>query len=243
MAPISLRSVTQAARRLPGASLLLMAFAGIAFLIPSLAERLEFNRLAILCGELWRIVTCHWIHGSTDHFFWDAATFLLLAAQCEWYSRTRFLITVLGSALFIPIVIWVVMPEIQLYRGLSGIDSALYILLSILFIRHGWGSKKLRWIMVSLMGCSFLFKIGYEFVTGTTLFVNSIHSQMLPIPFVHILGAAVGFLGGMIPINRRRTSTLNAFLGSARFFILRRFFPGYGKWRHEKPGGNLPADY
>lgn len=243
MASFPLYSVAQAARRLPGASLLLFALAGAAFLIPSLAERLEFNRLAIVCGELWRIVTCHWIHGSTDHFFWDAITFLLLAAQCEWYSRSRFLITVVGSALFIPVVLWVVMPEIQLYRGLSGIDSALYILLSILFIRHGWGSKKMRWLMVSIMGCSFLFKISYEFVTGTTLFVDSVRSQMLPVPFVHLLGAGVGFLGGMIQIKRRWIRTVKASLESILRYILKRLFLGYGKWRHEKPGGNLPANY
>jgi rhomboid family GlyGly-CTERM serine protease len=243
MAPFSLHSVIQAARRLPGASLLLFTFAGVAFLLPSLAQRLEFNRSAILCGELWRMVTCHWIHASSDHFFWDAVTFLLLSAQCEWYSRSRFLVTVLGSALFIPIVIWVVMPEIQFYRGLSGIDSALYILLSILFVRHGWGSKKLRWLMVSVMGCSFLCKVGYEFVTGTTLFVDSFHSHMLPIPFVHILGAAIVFLGGMIRIRKSWIHTLNGYLYSILGFILRRFLPGYGKWRHEKPGGNQPANY
>lgn len=243
MAPFSLHSVTQAARRIPGASLLLFAFTGLAFLIPSMAEMLEFNRLAIRGFEFWRVLTCHWIHGSPNHFFWDSVTFLVLAAQCEWYSRSRFLVTVLGSALFIPIILWVVMPEIQFYRGLSGIDSALYILLCLLFLRHGWGSKNLRWLLVSGMGCSFLFKIGYEFVTGTTLFVDSINSQWLPIPLVHILGALVGFLGGSFTFRKGGISSFSSSLKSIWNLILRKLLPGYEKWQHEKPDGNLPAGY
>jgi hypothetical protein len=51
-----------AARRLPVASLLFVVFALAVNVVPGVADWLQFDRHAIARGELWRLVTSHYVH-------------------------------------------------------------------------------------------------------------------------------------------------------------------------------------
>ena len=83
------------------------------------------------------------------------------------------------------------------YRGLSGIGSALFIMLVVLMIRDGIEDG--RWIgvgIVSLAGALFFLKVGYEIMFLETVFVNS-DGNFIPIPVAHLAGAAAGAFGAM----------------------------------------------
>ena len=121
----------QAARRIPCASLLLGALAVVVYSFPALAEALQYDRMAVLRGELWRIVTCHWTHWSLDHLLWDLAVFVGLGAACEQMNRSRYLICLAAATILIPLAVVIFLPDIETYRGLSGLDSALFSLLVI----------------------------------------------------------------------------------------------------------------
>ena len=41
------------------------------YLLPGVGEALVYDRSAILTGELWRLVTGHWVHFSASHLFYD----------------------------------------------------------------------------------------------------------------------------------------------------------------------------
>ena len=60
-----------AARRLPVASLLFVVLAAALYALPGTAARLQYDRTAILHGELWRVLTGHLVHWSADQVFWD----------------------------------------------------------------------------------------------------------------------------------------------------------------------------
>ena len=176
----------QAARRIPCASLLLGALAVVVYSFPALAEALQYDRMAVLRGELWRIVTCHWTHWSLDHLLWDLAVFVGLGAACEQMNRSRYLICLAAATILIPLAVVIFLPDIETYRGLSGLDSALFSLLVIpnLDKRFSLGVGFLA---------AFLLKTAYEMATGATVFVSS-SPDIASVPLAHAVGALTGML-------------------------------------------------
>ncbi|MFP6767029.1 MAG: rhombosortase [Planctomycetaceae bacterium] len=181
------------ARRLPGVSLLIaLASVVICFLEP-LARNLQYDPAAIASGELWRIVTCHLTHWSLDHLFWDVLVFVVAGAICEQENRSRFLACLGISAVAIPLAVWIVQPDLVFYRGLSGIDSALFILMAVTALGDAIRKRDLGWaIAVGLLSIGFIGKTIYEFTTGDTLFVDSQTAGMTPVVLAHVVGAVIG---------------------------------------------------
>ena len=84
------------------------------------------------------------------------------------------------------------------YRGLSGVDSALLVLLFMELwsdaIRSGQPKQML---FPAACLAAFVFKVAFEVTTGDTIFVKSLGSGMVGVPLAHVAGAAVGFLVGL----------------------------------------------
>ena len=176
--------------RLSG-TVVLLAIPALLFQLPGWAEHLQWDRGAVARGEVWRLVTCHWTHWSVRHLAWDLAAFVLLAALCEARGRRALLAAVASSALLIPTVLWLALPGLEIYRGLSGIDSALFVLAAVLLLREEPRSAPALAAGVALVG--FLLKVGYESVSGAALFAGS-EGLFVPVPLAHLIGGACGLL-------------------------------------------------
>jgi rhomboid family GlyGly-CTERM serine protease len=188
----------QAARRFPYASLLLTLVAVIVHLTHGWRVALLYDRLALGRLELWRVVTCHWVHLSWDHLFWSGATFLCLGAVCEMLDRKKTRQTIMGSVILIPVGIWWGLPGLKVYGGLSGLDCALYALLFTLLGQQEAMSDNRMWAAVFTSGLlALLAKVVYETVTGQTIFVSNHHTGMVPVPLSHLVGGLVGFIVGI----------------------------------------------
>ena len=94
----------------------------IAYAFPRFSDLLVYERHAILCGELWRILTAPFVHFSASHMFWDilvfgAAGFAIEAERYRgfWHfllftfdfirlqpDVTSFLVTILARKRLIP---------------------------------------------------------------------------------------------------------------------------------------------
>jgi rhomboid family GlyGly-CTERM serine protease len=186
------------ARCIPCASLLLSAAAGLVFVLPALAAQLQFDRTAIASGEIWRLFSGHWTHYSFDHFFWDVSAFGLLGLACERKSRARFLVCVGASAFAISSAVWFLLPGMTAYRGLSGVDSALFVLLAMELCSEGVSSHKPKEIVIAAVCLAgFLLKISFELVTETSVFVENLGSGTVGVPLAHVAGAAIGMLVGL----------------------------------------------
>ena len=191
--------------RIPCASLLLSLAAAFIFVCPPLAAHLEYDRTAIAAGEIWRLFSGHWVHYGFDHFFWDVLAFGFLAAACERRSRSRLLVCVTASAPAISLLLWFGLPGMSAYRGLSGIDSALVVLLFMeLWSEAGRSGQPKQIVIPAACLMAFVCKVSYELATGDTIFVKSLGSGMVGVPLAHVAGAAVGFLVGLgTPATRR----------------------------------------
>jgi rhomboid family GlyGly-CTERM serine protease len=185
--------IHQAVRHAPRASLLLTFAAGVIHLFYSLRIQLLYERSALVHHELWRLLTCHWVHLSGGHLFWSAMTFLGLGSLGELMDKKKYYATVAVSAVLIPAAIWWEMPDLKIYGGLSGIDCALYALLMVLLIKREIRSRSRFWVaFFSLLLVGLIAKIAYETVTGLTIFVSNTHSGMVPVPLAHLVGGVVG---------------------------------------------------
>jgi rhomboid family GlyGly-CTERM serine protease len=198
-------------------SLVLSGLALVLFVVPALGSHLEFRFKDFLWLDLsqdlgqhhqplpslahwqviFRIFGCNWLHWSANHLFWDTLMFFAISRLCERQGRTTFLGTTIASATLIPPIVMITTPELASYRGLSGIDTALFALLAM--TRLLTEIRRQQWIR-SLVFLVLLFgmaaKIAYEMTAHQTLFVSD--TSFTPVPIAHLTGAAIGIIGAVI---------------------------------------------
>ena len=169
------------------------------YLLPSAEGYLEYHRAAISRGECWRLVSCHLTHFSAGHPVWDLIVFVGLGSICELHDRRRFFCVLGASSLLISGAIWVGMPRLAAYRGLSGIDSALFGLLALDLTCRGIRTQNRGLIVVAAtFFVLFVAKTVFELVTGSTLFVPDLGADVVAVPLAHLAGFAVGVLMGLV---------------------------------------------
>ncbi|HEX4146321.1 MAG TPA: rhombosortase [Pirellulales bacterium] len=190
-------------RALPWATLLLSAAAILFQLFPAVGDRMAFDSAAIAGGHWWRLLSGHLTHCDAEHLTWDVLMFGLLGGLIERRSRRWLLATVGASAAAISFALWFGHPGLEQYRGLSGIDSALFTfaLLMLLDDARRAGQTIAVWLLWA-MAAGLALKIGWESATGTTLFVDSARAGFVPLPSVHAVGGIVGIAAWLA--SRRR---------------------------------------
>ena len=193
----SLRHLARPAHqtRWPVASITLGAIAALLLAVPGAASALEFRGgSGGATGDAWwRWLTGHWTHFGASHGLWDIAVFVGLGAVIEMRSRAHFALATAFSALAIAAAVRWGAPELTHYRGLSGIDSALFGWLAIDALLRG--SRTMR-ILAALCVAGFGGKLAYELCTQSTLFVDAT-TEWAPVPLAHLVGGAVGGLVGI----------------------------------------------
>lgn len=195
----SLKDLTHRISQLPiSLWISLMTVGLIAF--PALSQALEYDRVRVQTGEVWRMLTSHFVHWDLQHLGWDTVTFLALGWALEQKSRSRFVACLSLSAFGIATGIWWFALDLQRYRGLSGIDTALFVALAVTILEERWRERAWGWVIgiAGLLLC-LLGKTLFEFWTGSALFVQSAGSTFTPTPLAHVVGAAVGLLVAIWP--------------------------------------------
>lgn len=169
------------------------------FAIPGLTQIFEFNRIAIAQGGEWmRFLTAHMTHWSWEHLVWDLLVFLIFGALCESRAPRRFLLCLGASALAISTGVALAHPEWNSYRGLSGIDSALFGLAAVLFLRDRIQDRDwLATAAIAILLVGFFTKIGYETATSAPVFVKD-NALFTPDPLSHLIGFSVGIISGWL---------------------------------------------
>lgn len=180
-----------------GTALLTLVAVAIS-LTPLLAEACQMNRGAVFGGSWWQTVTCHFTHWNLDHLFWDAIVFAGLGALCERRDRLSWAVCVGGSAIVIPLGLLALCPEMMTYRGLSGLDSAIFALFVVRSLKDSFQRNDRSGVLVySAVSLGFAAKLAFESLTHSTFFVDSSAAGFVPIVEAHVLGAAIGAVVGL----------------------------------------------
>jgi rhomboid family GlyGly-CTERM serine protease len=183
-----------------------LTFAALIASFPGLGTLLQYNH-DFAAGNLYRTITCHWTHHSASHFIWSLGAFIVLGSICELQSRTRFVACLIFSSVIIPFGLYYLAPPVNTYRGLSGIDSALFFLASMPLIFHQHRDPRPTRTLFILLPMLFLAKLLYEQFAGRAIFANT-EGAFVPVPLAHLIGAIAGTACSIWPIRRRRTFAL-----------------------------------
>ena len=159
---------------------------------PAAAERLEFDRTQFLAGQWSRLLTGHLVHFGPSHLVWDVVTFAGLGVVAFVKDARRSLAAIASAAVAIPLAIVLLQPNLQTYRGLSGLVCALFGVLAGLLIRERRDAASL----LGLAMVGFIAKSVYESAAGHAFFVQSTGS-FVPVPLAHVVGVACGLLAAV----------------------------------------------
>jgi len=169
---------------------------------PALGSLLEYDRAGLAQGELWRLVTCHFTHWSWEHALLDALVLAVVGGVYALRGGQRLLPCIAAAAVVIPSALWLVVPEMVRYRGLSGIDAAVTALLAVAMIRSSRRPVDLLSSLLAVAGLAA--KICFELWSGQAAFVDSTAAGFVPVPLAHLLGGVTGAVVALLPWRRPR---------------------------------------
>ena len=156
-----------------------------------LGELLQYDRLAIASGEVWRLLTGHFVHWSPEHALYSLGTFAGLGLLLARRDRRLLGWTVLLSVLSISAALWFTAPEIQQFRGLSGPGTAAFAALAChLGAELRRQGRRYHLGALGLLVAGMAAKLVYEVHAGAFLFAGGFAA----VPMVHVVGAAAGVI-------------------------------------------------
>lgn len=145
-------------------------------------------------AEPWRLLTGHFTHWTADHLRWDLLVFAALALL---FPPRRLVSLLFWTALLVSAGVVIFLPEMPAYRGLSGLDSALFVALALDFGRRPKSVDRLLGALALLL---FLAKIAAELASGQAIFAPG---PFVPVPLAHLLGLAAAVIEAGLGHNAR----------------------------------------
>lgn len=188
-------------------TLMISVAALLAFVFTAFADRIAFEFSDFnFCEFSWhRLLACHLLHWSGEHLFWDLSVFGLLGILCECGMPRRFAVTTLLSAVLIPLIVYFARPEVGSYRGLSGLDTALFTLVVSRFWFEKLDQRSTSGIwLFGLLLVAMICKLSLEAWSQENVFVSD--RSFTPVPMAHVVGAAIGFIVSTCGFTRDRPS-------------------------------------
>ncbi len=157
----------------------------------ALREGLRYERTAVMAGEVWRLLSGHFVHLGLSHFALNMAGLGLV-----WYlvgdamGRYQWLVVMAISVAAIDIGLWVFNPELQWYVGLSGVLHGLLVAGLV----ASASSERKESIAVAIIVAA---KIAWEQFSGP-LPGSEASSGGAVIVDAHLYGAVAGLLAGIM---------------------------------------------
>ena len=158
---------------------------------------LRYERVAVLDGEVWRLLTGHLAHADGSHLLWNVLGLVLVFALfANEYSPGEWLVMMLASTTAIDLGFLVFEPQLAWYVGLSGVLHGL-----MAAGLAAWLSVRRDPLTVSIAAI-FVGKLIWEHLRGPLPFT----AESLTVPVIneaHTYGAIGGVLCAMVLLARR----------------------------------------
>ena len=152
-----------------------------------------YNRDAIANGEYWRLITGHFIHLNNAHLLLNMlGVGLVLMLFDNVLAIWQWFVFLLASAFIISVLMYLNLPQVQGYVGLSGVIHGLYVLATMQLLTQP-KERNFALILAVMVTLKLLTENG---VQGTSFTANLIGGHVL-LP-AHLYGAEVGLLFGVL---------------------------------------------
>jgi rhomboid family GlyGly-CTERM serine protease len=172
-----------------------------------LGDALEYRR-AVAFAEPWRLLTAHFVHLTLLHALLNAVALFLLGRLFGDRLRPAEFFGILGLApVAISLLLWMLMPELHWYRGLSDVLHALYFAGCVVWIGSSMG--RARWLPIAALVAGTA-KVLIEQPWDASFPVHDV-LRIAVVPQAHLVGAVVGTAAGLLlRLRRRRADTRDA---------------------------------
>ena len=169
-------------RRLPWHTFLMLSITLALYVVGGpAAESLVFDRQAIMQGEFWRLLTGHWVHGDMEHLAWNLVAVGILGWIIEMsLGPIRLYRALIAGMCLVNAWLWLFIPSLDFYCGLSGILNTLLFVILI----DGW--RRSRKLIFPLVFVGATAKIALELFQASAIFTHTIWPA---IPEAHLAGA------------------------------------------------------
>lgn len=161
---------------------------------PNVRAALRYERADVASGQLWRLLTAHFVHFDAAHLLMNAAAlivvwmlFVQLATLRQWCG------VVLLSALVVTSGLYVFQTDVDWYLGLSGLLHGLWMAGALLSWKREGRSGALAFGL--LVG-----KLGFEQVQAPL--TAALLPSMAVIASAHVFGAMAGSIVLALPSRR-----------------------------------------
>lgn len=172
--------------------LLIMILAILAFSFEyvigsSFTEIFVYQRKLINNGELWRLLSGHFLHTNFYHLLLNLAALMLLwFLHGNFYHQTNILSLFIFCALITSLGLYYFSPELHQYVGLSGVLHGVFVFGAMMDIRAKEKTGYLLFLGVWL-------KIAHEQIYGASTDVSNLIEANVAID-AHLWGAIGGLL-------------------------------------------------
>ncbi|MFY0664067.1 MAG: rhombosortase [Natronospirillum sp.] len=154
----------------------------------------QYSRVAVEQGQWWGLISGHFAHGNVAHTVMNSLGLLLATLLAPvWMNRWPGLPLLLVMNFLLGVAIYVVEPDVAVYRGLSGTLHG-WVLLAVILspqFRPLW-----KWFMVLLI----VGKVGWEQWVGhsssTPIYLGNLEGTVLT--EAHAYGAMIGAIIGTL---------------------------------------------
>lgn len=158
--------------------------------VNALASLFVYDREAIFRGELWRLVTSHFVHFSDLHLIYNILVFGIVGWIIEYKGYKYFKLLWVLMACSISAVLIVLKPDMIYFGGLSGMACGYIVYCSLLCLR-----ETSPWRTISIFTIIFLFvKIILETYNKGSLLPYLGVQDFVPMPLSHIAGSLTAFI-------------------------------------------------
>ena len=140
--------------RILATALLMLPAIVIALLADALDPLLRYQRDAVMQGELWRLLTAHWVHLDTPHLLINLAGLTaVIVVLGRFLSAFGLLLATLLAAMTISLGLLALAPELEWYVGLSGVVSGIWAASAFagLLARHWLGVAGFALLLAKLV--------------------------------------------------------------------------------------------
>ncbi len=152
-------------------------------------ELFRYDRLAISSGELWRLISGHFVHLGWSHFALNTVGLVLISfLVAARFSAIQWLLITLLIIVGIDLGFWILEPQLGWYVGLSGVLHGLLAAGVASGMRDGQSDS---WIIGGLL----VIKIIYEQLVGPVPGSEGTSGGDVVVA-AHLYGAIAGALAG-----------------------------------------------
>jgi rhomboid family GlyGly-CTERM serine protease len=171
-------------------TLLICSLSTVIFFVPAIGSVLIYDRQSILAGEWWRLITGNLVHLSMMHFLYDVLALLVVGTITELRGDKYLWLVYLASGTAIGVIVYMTLPELRFFGGLSGIVTAAMVYLCLNGLRDS-GYRSWLWLFALIIVVT---KIGIESMFGMSLLSASAKQPFVPVPESHLVGACMALL-------------------------------------------------